>query len=322
MSAESEPNDAHEGIWLARPSAVPTDGISLAVKDLFDTAGLTTTYGSILLRRPRARPERRGGRPPRARRLPERRQDEPPRVRLRRHLAEPALRHGSQPDRARADRRRLQRWLGRRARRRARGRRARHRLRRLDPDPRRLLRDRRLQADVRPRPARRLLPARADLRPRRPDGPHGRRLHRDAGGPRPGVRARAAHAASPSVSPGPTAAPARRQTDPRGGGTARCPCRRLPAPRRHRQGVHARGRRRPPRPLRRERRQLRRQRPGEDRALPRGHRRGGGGGSRPAQRLSTGGGRRPGRARPPAHARPSPSSPRRFRTTSARSARR
>jgi aspartyl-tRNA(Asn)/glutamyl-tRNA(Gln) amidotransferase subunit A len=48
MSAESEPSDAQEGIWLARPEAVPRDGISLAVKDLFDTAGLTTTYGSIL----------------------------------------------------------------------------------------------------------------------------------------------------------------------------------------------------------------------------------------------------------------------------------
>ena len=48
MSAESEPNDAHEGIWLARPGAIPTHGRSLAVKDLFDTAGLTTTYGSIL----------------------------------------------------------------------------------------------------------------------------------------------------------------------------------------------------------------------------------------------------------------------------------
>jgi aspartyl-tRNA(Asn)/glutamyl-tRNA(Gln) amidotransferase subunit A len=48
MSAESEPSDAQEGIWLARPEASPTDGISLAVKDLFDTAGLTTTYGSIL----------------------------------------------------------------------------------------------------------------------------------------------------------------------------------------------------------------------------------------------------------------------------------
>ncbi|HKY12334.1 MAG TPA: amidase [Gaiellaceae bacterium] len=48
MSAESEPNETEEGIWLARPESVPTDGISLAVKDLFDTAGLTTTYGSIL----------------------------------------------------------------------------------------------------------------------------------------------------------------------------------------------------------------------------------------------------------------------------------
>jgi aspartyl-tRNA(Asn)/glutamyl-tRNA(Gln) amidotransferase subunit A len=48
MSAESEPNGTAEGIWLARPESVPTDGISLAVKDLFDTAGLTTTYGSIL----------------------------------------------------------------------------------------------------------------------------------------------------------------------------------------------------------------------------------------------------------------------------------
>jgi aspartyl-tRNA(Asn)/glutamyl-tRNA(Gln) amidotransferase subunit A len=48
MRAESEPNNAQEGIWLARPEALPTDGISLAVKDLFDTAGLTTTYGSIL----------------------------------------------------------------------------------------------------------------------------------------------------------------------------------------------------------------------------------------------------------------------------------
>jgi aspartyl-tRNA(Asn)/glutamyl-tRNA(Gln) amidotransferase subunit A len=48
MRADSEPNDAHEGIWLARPSPVPAGGIPLGVKDLFDTAGLTTTYGSIL----------------------------------------------------------------------------------------------------------------------------------------------------------------------------------------------------------------------------------------------------------------------------------
>jgi aspartyl-tRNA(Asn)/glutamyl-tRNA(Gln) amidotransferase subunit A len=35
------------GIFLARPER-PAEGIRLAVKDLFDTAGLTTTYGSIV----------------------------------------------------------------------------------------------------------------------------------------------------------------------------------------------------------------------------------------------------------------------------------
>ena len=38
---------APEGIFLARPEP-PGEGIPLAVKDLFDTAGLVTTYGSIL----------------------------------------------------------------------------------------------------------------------------------------------------------------------------------------------------------------------------------------------------------------------------------
>lgn len=36
-----------DGIFLARPES-PRPGIPLAVKDLFDTAGLTTTYGSAL----------------------------------------------------------------------------------------------------------------------------------------------------------------------------------------------------------------------------------------------------------------------------------
>ena len=36
------------GIFLTRPEAPPTGGVRLAVKDLFDTAGLTTTYGSVL----------------------------------------------------------------------------------------------------------------------------------------------------------------------------------------------------------------------------------------------------------------------------------
>jgi len=43
----AEPVTPPEGIFLARPDT-PGEGISLAVKDLFDTAGLVTTYGSIL----------------------------------------------------------------------------------------------------------------------------------------------------------------------------------------------------------------------------------------------------------------------------------
>jgi len=39
--------ESMDGIFLARPDA-PAGGIRLAVKDLFDTAGLTTTYGSAI----------------------------------------------------------------------------------------------------------------------------------------------------------------------------------------------------------------------------------------------------------------------------------
>jgi aspartyl-tRNA(Asn)/glutamyl-tRNA(Gln) amidotransferase subunit A len=42
-------SDAPPGIFLARP-AEPPAGIPLAVKDLFDTAGLVTTYGSAIFR--------------------------------------------------------------------------------------------------------------------------------------------------------------------------------------------------------------------------------------------------------------------------------
>ena len=45
--AELDGMSAPDGIFLARPERVG-DGITLGVKDLFDTAGLTTTYGSIV----------------------------------------------------------------------------------------------------------------------------------------------------------------------------------------------------------------------------------------------------------------------------------
>ena len=50
VSAKSEPEVAtpERGIFLARPDPLPTQGVPLAVKDLFDTAGLTTTYGSVV----------------------------------------------------------------------------------------------------------------------------------------------------------------------------------------------------------------------------------------------------------------------------------
>jgi aspartyl-tRNA(Asn)/glutamyl-tRNA(Gln) amidotransferase subunit A len=36
-----------EGVWLARPDE-PADGVPVAIKDLLDTAGLVTTYGSAI----------------------------------------------------------------------------------------------------------------------------------------------------------------------------------------------------------------------------------------------------------------------------------
>jgi aspartyl-tRNA(Asn)/glutamyl-tRNA(Gln) amidotransferase subunit A len=47
-STSSSINPEAPGIFLARPADEEPDGIRLAVKDLFDTAGLTTTYGSAI----------------------------------------------------------------------------------------------------------------------------------------------------------------------------------------------------------------------------------------------------------------------------------
>ena len=165
------------GIFLARPEE-PFEGKRLAVKDLFDTAGLTTTYGSIIY----------------ADHVPERSAEAVTRLEAagyanvgKTNLHEFAYgitsvnpHFGTVPESAVSGThgRRVERRLGGGDRRGARRVRARHRLRRLDPDPRGVLRDRRLQAELRARLARRCLSARAELRSRRADGGLGRRRAR------------------------------------------------------------------------------------------------------------------------------------------------
>ncbi|CAA9544398.1 MAG: Aspartyl-tRNA(Asn) amidotransferase subunit A @ Glutamyl-tRNA(Gln) amidotransferase subunit A, partial [uncultured Thermoleophilia bacterium] len=136
------------------------------------------------VRRPRPGPRRVGRDPAARRRLGRRRQDEPARVRVRRDVGEPVVRRGRQPPRPDAGGRRLVGRVGGGA---PDGRLrpgARHRHGGLHPDPRLGLRRRRVQAGVRGGAPRRVLPARAVARPRRPDGPHRRGLRRGLRHPR------------------------------------------------------------------------------------------------------------------------------------------
>ena len=245
------------------------------------------------LRRPRPHRECRGRSPARGSGLRQRRQVEPARVRVRRDVDEPTLRLGAQPACSRSDRRRLERRLGGGARGRPCRRRARLRLGRLDPHPGRVLRHRRLQADVRPRVAGGVLAARAELRPRGTDGAGRRNVRRDDGGARGRLRADDARPRRPAR---------RARLDGRGSARrprARAGSRRaLPTVRADRLSaragahprVHARSRRGPPEPLRRARRRVRRGRRLEAaRALLPRHRRrarGGGTGTRGAARRS------------------------------------
>src|SRR5262249_43114268 len=186
-----------DAIWITEV-VDPPSGIRLAVKDLFDTAGLRTTYGSAIfadhvpagtaqtVKLLAAAGHGDGG------------QGEPPRVPPRAHPPKPPHRGAPEPPPPRPAGGRLERRLGRGPCGGPRGRRARLRLGRVDPNPRRLLRRRRFQADLRARPDRRLLPARAELRPRRADGPRRRRLRPDDGGARPGVRGSGGRARRPA----------------------------------------------------------------------------------------------------------------------------
>ena len=122
----------------------PLHGLPTGIKDLHDTEGLLTTYGSPLYRDHRAGARlRHGGARARGRRH-RRRQDQRPRVRRRRQHAQPRLGRDRQPVRPAAQRRRLVRRLGGGAgvRHAARLHRLRHR--RLAAHPGRLLRRRRL----------------------------------------------------------------------------------------------------------------------------------------------------------------------------------
>ena len=130
--------------------ARPLEGIPFGVKDLFDSEGVRTAYGSPMFAEHvpardaeavRARPRR--GRDPR-------REDPDARVRLGDHLRQRAHGLGAQPLGARAGLRRVERRLRGRARSRGGAAHARQRHRRLDPRARVVLRRRRAEADVRP----------------------------------------------------------------------------------------------------------------------------------------------------------------------------
>ena len=137
-------------------------GGRLAVKDLFDTAGVRTTYGSAVFADHVPGDDGRGGR------ACSRRPGWSNVGKTNLHefaygVTSQNLHYGVGPEPVAPGphRGRVERRLGGGARARARRRRARHRHGRLDPHPGRVLRRRRLQADVRRRADRRRLPARA-----------------------------------------------------------------------------------------------------------------------------------------------------------------
>ena len=169
----------------------------IAVKDIFDTEGVATTYGSGMFRD----------------HVPGRDAEAVRRVRDAGAIVlgktathefawgfssiNDAPRHGPQPARPRARGGRLQRRLGRGAGGRPGAAGARHGHRRLDPRAERVLRHVRAQADVGAGEPRRRLAARAHARPRRADGAHVRRTSRCCSAcsrpvARPGARRRAA----------------------------------------------------------------------------------------------------------------------------------
>ena len=154
----------------------PLAGVPLLVKDIFDTEGVRTTYGSGIFR---------DHVPVRSATSVRRLLDAGAIMLGKANLHEFAWgvtsrnrAYGAVVNSARPDR--IPGRIVGRQRERARGRplraRPRHRHRRLDPAARGRLRRGGLQAGLRQRAGRRPVAARAVVRPRRPDGPHARRL--------------------------------------------------------------------------------------------------------------------------------------------------
>ena len=156
-------------------TARPLEGLTLAVKDLYDTEGVETTYGSRIFK----------GHVPKADAHAVKRARDAGAIVVGKTLTHefawgitsnnPHFPPVLQPVGPGAHPGRLVRRQRGRARHRRRRARARHRHRRLDPDPRRVLRRLRPEADLQPDPGDRRLPARPLARPRRADGAHARR---------------------------------------------------------------------------------------------------------------------------------------------------
>ncbi len=155
-------------------TARPLEGLTLAVKDLFDTEGVRTTYGSRVFTDHVPRADAAAVKLAKDAGAIVVGKTRHARVRLGHHERQPALPAVPQPVGPGADPGRLERRVRGRARHRPGGARARQRHGRLDPHPSLVLRRLGPEADVQPDPDDRRLPARPLARPRRADGAHAR----------------------------------------------------------------------------------------------------------------------------------------------------
>ena len=214
------------------------------------------------VRRPRPDPVGRGGRGARAGRLGERRQDEPARVRLRRHVAEPALRRRAEPALPGPDRR-----AARRAARPPRSCSAKRTARSAPTRAARFASQPPAAASRGFKPTYGLVPI-DGVFPLAPCFDHAGPMARDVAG-----CIELMHGLVPGFSVDEVSLDELSLAVAWGDVPVRGDADRVPDRGGRRAGVHARGRRRPPRALRGARGAVRREHPRQDRAVPRRHRR-------------------------------------------------